>query len=249
MLARIRALSGDVSYYYKNLVTGKTVSYQADKPLTAASVIKLPMMVEAYRQFDAGELDPCRTVAVRAQDRVPSCGVLTYLHDGVTVTVEDLVTLMIIVSDNTATNLLMDLLGIDKVNALLDSLGARVTRLRRKMFDLESSKKGIQNTITAEEIGKILEKLYWGQLVSPAVSQKMVQILKNQQLNGKIPFRFGETIDIAHKTGEDTGTTHDVGIVYAKEPFVVCFCSNHTDVPAYERLMQDVAWELAYEQL
>ncbi len=246
-LARIRALAGDVSFYYKDLVTGETAAYQADKPLVAASVIKLPMMIEAFRQFDAGELDSLMPVTLRAADKVPSCGVLTYLHDGLVVTVRDLVTLMIIVSDNTATNMLMDILGIDKVNATLDALGAKTTRLRRKMFDIESSRRGIQNIITAEEMGKLLEKLYWGNIISPNASQEMLGILKDQQLNGKIPFRFCEQIDVAHKTGEDSGTTHDVGIVYAKNPFVLCFCSNNVDVPQFERVMQDIAWELAYD--
>lgn len=244
MLARIRALPGDIGFFYKNLVTGETVSHQPDLPLIAASVIKLPMMVEAFRQFDAGELDPDMPVAVQAKDRVPSCGVLTYLHSGLTVTVRDLVTLSIIVSDNTATNLLIDLLGIDKVNALLQSLGLSKTRLRRKMFDAESAARGIQNTITAGEIGLLLEKLYWGDIVSPNACQEMLGILKNQQLGSKIPFRFQEKVAIAHKTGEDSGTTHDVGIVFADAPFILCFCSNNTDVPRFERLMQDISWEI-----
>ncbi|MDR0928626.1 MAG: class A beta-lactamase-related serine hydrolase [Oscillospiraceae bacterium] len=248
MLARIREVAGDVGFYYKNLVTGESCAFQADQPLVAASVIKLPIMMEAFRRFDAGLLDPDALIAVRDADRVPSCGVLTYLHDGVEVSVRDLVTLMIIVSDNTATNVLIDLLGIEPVNALLDQLGAGKTRLRRKMFDAESSARGIQNTITAGEMGMLLEKLYWGDVISPAASKAMLSILKNQRLNGKMPFLFQEKMDMAHKTGEDDGVTHDVGIVYAKQPFIACFCSNNVDVPRFERLMQKMTWEMAYEQ-
>lgn len=247
MLAKIRDIQGDVGFYYKNLVTGNTVAYQEDKILYAASVIKLPLMIEAFRQFEAGELDPSRPVTVQKAHKVPSCGILTYLHDGVTVTVLDLVTLSIIVSDNTATNLLIDLLGIDSVNRALEAFGISHTRLRRKMFDMESASRGIQNTITAGEIGKLLEKLYWGEAVSPGASRQMIQILKNQQLNGKMPFLFTEAVDIAHKTGEDDGITHDVGIIYAKEPLILCFCSNNVHVPSFERLMQEITWELARE--
>ena len=247
MLARIKAIAGDVGFYYKNLVTGETVTYQEDLPLIAASVIKLPMMVEAFRQFDAGELNPDELYIVQDIGKVPSCGVLTYLHDGLAVTIRDLVVLSIIVSDNTATNLLMDLLGIDSVNALLDTLDMPTTRLRRKMFDREAASRGLQNTITAGEIGGLLEKLYWGNLISPVASGQMIQILKDQQLESKMPFRFTDSIEIAHKTGEDTGTTHDVGIVYARNPFVICFCSNNVDTPAFERVMQDITWELAHE--
>ena len=248
MLARISALQGDVGFYYKNLVSGRTIAYQADMPLIAASVIKLPIMVEAYRQFEAGRLDPGKIVPVRAQDKVPSCGVVTYLRDDLEMTVADLVTLSIIVSDNTATNLVIDQVGIDNVNRMLDSLGLTSTRLRRMLFDMESARRGLQNHITAGEIGRLLETLYWGNVVSPDACRRMLSILKDQQLNGKIPFRLPESLPVAHKTGEDDGITHDCGIVYADEPFVLCFCANHVDVPACERLMQDIAWELVYEK-
>lgn len=246
MLDTLRAMPGDVSFYYKNLVTGETRAHQADLPLIAASVIKLPMMVEAFRQFEAGDLSPDLPVTVHAADKVPSCGVLTYLHDGLTVSAFDLVTLSIIVSDNTATNLLMDLLGMDRVNAMLDAQGMPVTRLRRKLFDRRAASRGLQNTITAAEIGGLLEKLYLGGIVSPAACRGMLDILKSQQLgSNKMPFRFAESIAIAHKTGEDSGITHDVGIVYAKAPFIACFCANKVDVPRFERLMQEMTWGLA----
>lgn len=247
MLARIKATEGKVGFYYKNLVSGAHAEFQQDLPLIAASVIKLPLMVEAFRQFESGALDPGQPITVQAGDKVPSCGVLTYLHDGLTVSALDLVTLAIIVSDNTASNMLIDLLGMDNVNALLDSLNMPNTRLRRKLFDREAAQRGLQNTITAGEIGRLLEKLYWGDIISPKACQTMLGILRNQQLNSKMPFRFAETIEIAHKTGEDDGITHDVGIVYAREPFVVCYCANEVDTPAFERVMQDMTWEFAYE--
>ncbi len=237
----LESVPGDVGFYYKNLATGETEAFQPDLPLVAASVIKLPLMIEAFRQFEAGLLDPDAPVTVLNEQKVPSCGVLTYLHGGLTVTVRDLVTLSIIVSDNTATNLLFDLVGADNVNRTLAALGAEKTRLRRKMFDRESARRGIQNTITAGEVGAILEGLYRGEVVSKEASEAMIGILKDQQLNGKIPFYFCEGIEIAHKTGEDDGTTHDVAIVYADEPFVLCLCSNHVDVPPFERRMQDIA--------
>lgn len=248
MLEKIRTFPGDVGFYFENLATGATASFQPDRTLLAASVIKLPMMVEAFRQFESGMLNPAEPVVVRDADRVPSCGVLTYLHDGLTVTVRDLVTLSIIVSDNTATNLLMDILTIDRVNALLDGLDMPNTRLRRRMFDRQAAARGLQNTICAGEIGALLARLYRGDIVSPDACAQMLQILKDQQLNSKMPFLFAETIDIAHKTGEDSGISHDVGIVYADEPFVLCFCGNNIDAPQFERLMQDMTWEIVHNE-
>ena len=85
--------------------------------------------------------------------------------------------------------------------------------------------------------------MYDGILISKEASKDMIAILGNQRLNGKIPFFITDGTKVAHKTGEDTGTSHDVGIVFAREPFIVCFCSNHVDVPAFERVIQEITRE------
>lgn len=247
VLARLRAMPGDVSLYYKNLVTGEVLRFQDDHPLIAASVIKLALLGEMYRRFDAGELNPQALVALRAEDKVPSCGALTYLHDGLQVTLRDLCVLMIILSDNTATNMLFDMVGAAAVNRFLRERGLAGMDFNRKMFDGEAAARGVQNHITAASVGLLLEKLYYGQLVSPAADAEMLSILQDQRLNHKIPF-YLDQYEIAHKTGEDDGTSHDAAIVYAPQPFVLCLFSNDTDVPAFERLMQDVARDLAAEQ-
>lgn len=95
----------------------------------------------------------------------------------------------------------------------------------------------------------MLEKLYQGFLVSPLADEAMLEILKEQRLNGKIPFHFVEKVPIAHKTGEDEGITHDVGIVYGPQPFILCCMGNEVHPPRYERFMQDIAWELYKETL
>ena len=243
LLDRLRALPGKVSLYYRRLDCDcEAIEYRSDLPLVAASVIKIPIMIEAFRQMEAGLLDGDRLIEVRPEHKMPSCGALTYMHDGLRVTVLDLVTLMIILSDNTATNLMIDLLGMENVNATLRAYGAEKTVLRRRLFDSAASARGIQNTITAGEIGMLLEKLYRGEIVSPEASRRMLDILADQRLNGKLPFFLD--CRIAHKTGEDDGITHDVGIICAAHPFVLCVCSEETDVPACERWMQDAALRL-----
>ncbi len=244
---RLGELPGRVSFYYRNLVTGETDSYHSGEKLMAASVIKLYVMAAAFAKIADGRLDPEEMIATKRADFVPSCGAVAYLHEGLQVTVLDLVTLMIIFSDNTATNILIDRMGMDEINEEIRRLGFKDTWLRRKMFDTEKSRLGIQNLITAQEAGAFFQKLYEGTLVDAASSQSMLAILKDQQLNGKIPFylkALPEEPDIAHKTGEDTGITHDVGIVYGREPFIVCFCGNETDTPRLERLMAEVSLEL-----
>ena len=242
--SRLALVQGKVGFYYKNLVTGKVATYGGNEKMMAASVIKLMILTEAFRQMDEGLVQADELFTIHKEVCVPSCGALTYLHDGVQVTLEDLCVLMIILSDNTATNVLIDRLGMENVNKTIRSLGFNTTQLNRKMFDSEKSAKGIENYITAYEMGQLLEKMYTGELVSPKASKRMLEILSDQRLNSKIPFflhSLMEETSVAHKTGEDTGITHDVGIVYGREPFIICFCGNEVDVPIYERVMADLS--------
>ena len=164
------------------------------------------------------------------------------MHTGIEMTLLDLVKLMIIVSDNAATNIMINRVGIANVNRTLRALGCEKTTLNRLLFDSEASRRGVKNFITAKEMGMILEKLWRGEVVSKEASREMMDILLDQRLNGKLPFFIDSMgIDIAHKTGEDDGISHDVGVIYTDEPLVVCFVGEHVNVPMYERLMQDAA--------
>lgn len=244
ILNRLQALEGHIGFYYKNLVTQEVIAYNEQDAFMAASVIKLYIMAEAVRQCKEGMLSKEDRVKIEKSKCVPSCGALTYMHDGLEVTIQDLYTLMIILSDNSATNYLIDMLGADAINEGIHSLGYTKTVLQRKMYDTEKSARGIQNYVCPQELGDFLENLYQGKIFDPESSEHMLSIMKDQRLNGKIPF-FIHTIPehgaIAHKTGEDTGITHDVGIVYAKEPFVLIFLGNETDVARYEREMADIS--------
>ena len=239
---RLRATRGRVGFWAKPL-DGEATGFNEDLPLVAASVVKVPVMVEAFRQFRAGLLDPDEQVTIRPEDRMPSCGALTYLSDRVRPTLMDLTTLMIILSDNTAANLMIDRVGVDAVNRTMEERGVPGICLRRKFFQPQLAALGVTNTVTARGCGVLLEKMAKGELLGGEDDARMLSILYNQRLNGKIPF-FLHGVKIAHKTGEDDGTTHDAALIQAKRPFVLCMLSNDVDVPEYERLMQDTAREL-----
>ena len=246
ILDQIRTAQGHVALYYRPLEGGCALMHNENEPLLAASVIKIPIMVEAFRRFGEGSLNPEDVHTLRDAEKLPSCGALNRMHDGLQVTLRDLVELMIVLSDNTATNILIDLLGIDSVNATMRANGLTRSTLRRKLFDRAGHEAGIENTVTAREMGMLLEKMYAGTLVSPEASREMLEILRNQKLNGKMPFFLKPRgISCAHKTGEDDGITHDVGVVYTRKPFVLCMLSNETQVPVFERMIQDTARELA----
>ena len=244
--AMLRAVDGTATMFYKNLTTGEEWQWRSDEPVNAASVIKIPVMIEAFAQMAEGKLNAQERFALRDADRLPSCGALKTLHEGIELTAMDLVKLMIILSDNTATNMLVKRVGLEAVNARLEALGLEKTRMRRLLFDRAASAKGLRNTITAREIGELLERMYRGEIVGAAACEAMLEILKDQRLNGKMPFVLhAQGIACAHKTGEDATVTHDCGIVYAGEPFVLCFCSEGVDVAAFERVMQDATRLLA----
>jgi len=238
-------LAGDKGVYIKNLITGETFAYGENVPVVAASVIKIPVMIEVFRAARDGELSLDEIHALKDAERLPSCGTLKAMHTGIEMTLLDLVKLMIIVSDNAATNILIRRVGIEPVNKTLRALGLEKTTLRRLLFDSEASRRGVVNHITAGEMGALLEKLWRGEVVSKEADAQMMDILLDQRLNGKLPFFLHpQDIDIAHKTGEDDGITHDVGVIFTKEPIVCCFVGEHVDVCAYERLMQDAAKKL-----
>lgn len=247
ILGKICEAKGETSFYYKNLVSGGQLCHNPDLPLVAASVMKLFVLTEAFRRFENGSLNRDEFVTVPRSKCYPSCGAITYLHDDFSLTVHDLCVLMIILSDNTATNMLIDILGIEDINRTIRGLGLEASVIRRKLFDSEAALRGIENVTTARDCTRWLELLYRRKIISEKASAEMLEILKNQRLNGKIPFyihSLPNACPIAHKTGEDSGVTHDVGIIFADNPFIVCFMSNKTDVPTFERLMAEASLEL-----
>ncbi|QAT42448.1 serine hydrolase [Aminipila luticellarii] len=256
---KLGLLKGHTGVYYKNLITGETLLTKGEDQFLAASVIKIWVMAEAFYQIREGKIKREQKIllcdsdkipeggmpdylaqkkqGVLSDDMFPESGVLNYLHSGIPFTVEDLYKLMIVISDNTATNMLIRLLGIDKINEFIASLHMSKTRLNRLLFDTSKEK---ENTISLEEAGIFLEKIYRGEMISPEASREMCAILQNQQANFKIPF-FLPQIPIAHKTGEDNGITNDVGIVYGEVPFILCFAANDADVPSANQACQEIA--------
>lgn len=239
-------VNGNVSFLYKNLITGEVLEKDGDIPLKSASVIKLFIMAEAFRQMEEGILSPDEVYVLKERDKVPPSGVLVFLKEGLTLTVMDLVKLMIVVSDNVATNVLTDLLGREAVNGYIKSLGYTKTFYGRKMFDSQGKKEGLENFISTREVGDFLERLYRGRAVSPKSDRAMVEILKNQQVFTKFPCFMEEgEYPIAHKTGEDEGISHDVGIFYTKTPFILCICANELKDVSINMVMGQVAKDLA----
>ncbi len=244
ILERLGSLLGRIGVYAKNLSTGWTLDFHGDELFEAASVIKLPTYAAVMDLAARGELDPDEKLLCREEDKLPSCGALQFFPAGLEVDIRTLCALMITLSDNTATNLLLRRLGLDFLNGRFRALGLERTHLERLLFDAEASRRGLENRIVPAEIGGLLERIARRQFVSEAVSAEMEALLKKQQIKHKLQGYLPRGTPVAHKTGEDAGITNDVGVIFAREPFVLCFASNGTDVPAAERCLRQLALDL-----
>ena len=230
ILKEISGINGHTGFYYKNLVTGETASYHEKDEFFAASIIKLPLFMSALLLESKGEISLKDKVVITDGQKVPGCGAVKE-----------------IISDNTATNAVFRYIGRDTVRKCFNELGFYGTMMNRELYDYETEAKGINNFIVPEELGKALERLYKGEIISPEASEKVIEVLKRQQVEHKLRGRITDDVAIAHKTGEEDGTTHDVGIIYGSKPFVVCFASNRVYVPEFEDFIRRTAAKL-YEE-
>ncbi|GEM_PF-44933 len=243
----LNAIEGNISFAYKDPASGETILYREKEAHIAASVIKLFLMGTVFELAKDGRISLEEKLRIEKEQCVPSCGVLNYFQKATEMSIRDLVEIMIILSDNTATNALFDRVGKASVDAFCEQYGFTGTSFNRKMFDSVLSAQGIENYVTAEDVLHFMEKVLNGSLVSPEASAEMLKILSDQRLNGKIPFfihNLKEKVRIAHKTGEDTRTTHDCGIIGNEKPFIVCFLGNDTDPAVYEQYMADLSLRL-----
>ena len=207
----------------------------------AASVIKLPILAAILleEREHPGVLQ--ERLLVRDGDKVPGCGALQHISGTQAYDIESLCKLMITISDNTATNVLIRRFGIEFLNERFQVLGLQETKIFRFLFDTEAARQGKENLCQPKEIGSLLEEIYHGRCVSANASERMRAMLSQQQINHKIPSLLPPTVRVEHKTGEDEGITNDVGILYGREPCVLVLVSNETDVPAFEQVIRTVS--------
>jgi beta-lactamase class A len=211
------------AFFIKNLKTGEEFAYNENEVVPSASLIKIPIMMEVLRQVNDEKLSLSQRIVVKDDVKVPY-SILNLLESGNSYTLKDVLTLMIIQSDNTAANILMDIVGMDNVNRYITSLGLKNTVLQRKMIDAEARKAGRENKTTALEMAKLLEIIYRGAEADNPSSLLMKKILLNQLDNSMMRLYTPDDIAIAHKTGDLDGISHDAGIVYLKNTDYI-FCN------------------------
>ena len=230
--AAIAKLEGNVWLYAKNLDTGQTYGIREQEKVRTASTIKLPILVAIHAAVEAGKANWTDVLPMPEQSKVGGSGVLSEFAGGQRFQLGDLCNLMIVVSDNTATNLLIDRFTADYVNEVMDSLHLSNTRSMRKILgdrdnlkpNVEGSSKagaveenkrfGIGSS-TPKEMVTLLEGLHKGAVISPAASRKILEVLKRQQYKEGIGRRFTDKTPVMSKSGSLDALRSDAGLIYA----------------------------------
>jgi beta-lactamase class A len=234
-----------------DLTDGRIFSLNADRVFPTASSIKIAVLVELYRQDQetrSGAKGKARlddTYAFNPKDLVEDSRIMAGLTVGVThVTNRDLAQFMIAVSDNAATNILIDRVGKDNVNATLRALGLSKTMLRRKMIDIVAARRGDENVATPEEMVRLLEAIYKGKVLSKETTAALMKQLSTLK-QSYIPRLLPENVQVANKPGELKAVRTDSGIVFAaNRPFAICVMTAYDrDERAAERAISEVALE------
>lgn len=219
----VSAFKGKVSLFARNLDTGESYALNADERVRTASTIKIAVMIEAFARVNEGKIKWTDQVVLTKEKKVGGSGILNELSDNLHLTLRDAVNLMMILSDNTATNLVLDVVTTDAVNARMESLGFKNIKIMRKVFgggestagkDPENKKYGL-GMATPREMVMVMEKLERGEIISPAASKEMLELMKREQGRNAIGRSLYE-VPLASKYGALDQLRSSVGILYPK---------------------------------
>ncbi len=221
--------------------TTASFAYRADVRVPSASVIKLPIMLELMEQVKAGTINLDAVHTLTEAEKVGGDGVLKTYPDQSRVSYRELLRLMLTKSDNTATNILIQLLGRDAINQRIRKLGLERSQLNRVMMDTLAARQGRENYVTAQEMNTLLEKVYRHQVATPDHCEEMLAIMKQNEDILTIPRLLPKSMAIAHKTGTLAYVRGDVGIIYTQKPFLLSVFVEGVPTPEAERIISEVA--------
>jgi len=248
IIAAVPAITGsiaksgaDVAVAFRTLDGRTEWLLRADESFHAASTMKVAVLIELYHQVRQGRVRLDEALPVRNEFHSlvdgspyvlnPDDDSETELYQviGATRTVERLSELMITVSSNLATNILMDRLGVDSIRAGVHALGADGMDVRRDLEDTKAFRQGLNNTTTARALLQLMGAIARGRAVDKASSRRMIEVLDRQTFNDGIPVGLPPGTRVAHKTGEITRIQHDAAIVFAPRPFVLVILTRGLD--------------------
>jgi len=223
-----RNLDGVMGVYLVDLAAGSTLASNADETFPTASTIKIAILAELFHQAQQGKLNLNDIYVLKSSDLVGGSGIASAFTPGTTkFTLRDVAVLMISVSDNSMTNVIIDRIGMDNVNVLLNSLGLSHTRLRRKMMDVKAAAEGRENVSTPREMSQLLEALYKGKVLNKQFTEDVFNLLSIRK-ESYLPRLLPEDLRIANKPGELEGVRNDCGVVFTgKRPYALCVMTSY----------------------
>lgn len=219
---KINAAPAEVGLAVRGVDMHLQVDINSHLPFRSASIIKVPLLSALFWLSEQGKLEWQETLVLRDEDRTPGSGILRHLHCGLELTLHNLAVLMIVLSDNTATNMLIDRIGVEPVHEFLHRLGVHHTTLQRKMYDFAAAEQSKENLCCAAEIADLLKWMAQGEiratdgslLVSQSGCAEMLRILREQFYRDQIPYLLPGEAKVANKTGEISGHHHDSAVVW-----------------------------------
>jgi beta-lactamase class A len=220
-------LDGVMGVAIEDIATGDHIFVRPDEVFAQASSIKIAVLADLYLQAQQGKLKLTDLYTVQSSDLVPDSDIMGGLTPGITrITLRDLATMMVAVSDNSATNVLIDRVGMENVNAMLDSLGLAHTRLRRKMMDLAAAKQGRENVSSPREMMLLLGAIYRGKVLNKESAADFFQVLSTNKVSW-IPRDLPAGLKIANKPGELEAVRNDSGLVFVEgRPYIICVMTS-----------------------
>ncbi len=221
-------LDGVLAVAIKDLTSGKEFLLHGDEIMPQASSIKIAVLADLFLQAQRGKLKLTEEYLLRKEDLVSGSDILLGLTPGVTrLSLRELATIMVAVSDNSATNILIGRLGMDDVNAMLANLGLKSTRLRRKMMDLNAAAEGRENVSTTREMMTLLDAIYSGKLLNKEMTADFIKILSTHKESAMLQGLPDDAI-AANKPGELEAVRNDSGIIFVKgRPYILCVMTTY----------------------
>ena len=265
-----RSVNAKWGIYIKCVETGEEIALNADETMDTMSVIKIPLMAEVFRQIEAGKFSLTDRVTLKETEKRPGTGVIRSLDAGASLTIKDLITLMIIVSDNSATDMLFEKVGgIEPVNKLMQSYGLntikatgpsdswfKALRAEPDLWKFHTEGKTPYGLSSPRDMGRLLEKIQKGEAVSKQASEQMLQIMRGQVYSSRLP-KYVTGFRVPHKTGDFMPYIgNDVGILESANRHIVIsvFTARHNGVganleDAIGRIAEQVANFFAFREI
>ncbi|MFK8242539.1 MULTISPECIES: serine hydrolase [unclassified Facklamia] len=241
-------IKGKHQLYFRKVSENTAPIVYNNQPARSASIIKLYILAVLFEQSEKGMIDLNSMYSLQAADIVGGTGSIQNAPIGTIYSLQQLAKEMIISSDNTATNILINELGgVQFVNQQIHQMGFKQTQLRRKMLDFKALENGIDNETTVIDVGNLLTRLAQGELVSKSASQSMLDILEQQHDHEKLFARMSKDIKVYNKTGTfaERGVLADAGIMeYRNHRYVFVVLSNNGEMTQQQQAMQKLGYEV-----